>query len=76
MPSPRAAFDWQDPLLLDTQLTETERLVRDTARAYAQEKLQRRQVQPGLHYQAWGSILANAADPGSQVCGVLQKAEH
>jgi glutaryl-CoA dehydrogenase len=35
----RAIFDWQDPFLLDQQLTEEERLVRDTARAYAQDKL-------------------------------------
>ena len=32
-------FDWQDPLLLEQELTEDERIVRDTARAYAQEKL-------------------------------------
>ena len=32
-------FDWQDPFLLDQQLEEDERLVRDTARAYAQTKL-------------------------------------
>ena len=31
-----AGFDWQDPFLLDDQLTEEERLVRDTARGYAQ----------------------------------------
>src|SRR4051794_1956875 len=34
-----AAFDWQDPLDLDSELTEDERLVRGTARAYAQDKL-------------------------------------
>jgi glutaryl-CoA dehydrogenase len=34
-----ASFDWQDAFLLDSQLTEDERLVRDTARGYAQEKL-------------------------------------
>ena len=34
-----ASFDWQDPFHLDAQLTEEERLVRDTARAYAQQKL-------------------------------------
>ncbi|OWK32961.1 acyl-CoA dehydrogenase [Sphingomonas mucosissima] len=33
------AFDWADPFLLDEQLSEDERMVRDTARAYAQEKL-------------------------------------
>ncbi len=33
------AFDWADPFLLDDQLSEDERMVRDTARAYAEEKL-------------------------------------
>src|SRR6266540_7532508 len=32
-------FQWDDPLLLDEQLTADERLIRDNARAYAQEKL-------------------------------------
>lgn len=32
-------FDWQDPFALDAQLTDEERIVRDTARDYAQEKL-------------------------------------
>ena len=31
--------NWQDPLLLEESLTEEERLVRDTARAYARDKL-------------------------------------
>ena len=34
-----ASFQWDDPFLLDDQLTEDERLIRDTARAYAQDKL-------------------------------------
>ena len=38
----KAAFDWADPLRLDDQLSEEERLVRDAARAYAQDKLQPR----------------------------------
>src|SRR5512139_885608 len=37
--APTARFDWTDPLLLDAQLTEEERMVRETARAYAQERL-------------------------------------
>jgi glutaryl-CoA dehydrogenase len=32
-------FDWADPFALDAQLADEERLVRDTAHAYAQEKL-------------------------------------
>ncbi len=38
-PSSRPLFVWDDPLLLDDQLSEEERMVRDTARDYAQEKL-------------------------------------
>src|SRR5262245_43024963 len=32
-------FDWQDPLGLDADLTEEERMVRDSARAFSQDKL-------------------------------------
>ena len=35
-------FDWTDPFGLDAQLSDEERLVRDTAEAYAQERLQPR----------------------------------
>jgi len=35
----KPAFQWDDPLLLDEQLTAEERMVRDAARAYAQDKL-------------------------------------
>ena len=35
----KAQFHWEDPLLLDQQLTEDERMVRDAAQAYAQDKL-------------------------------------
>ncbi|MGC3987200.1 MAG: acyl-CoA dehydrogenase [Pseudorhodoferax sp.] len=34
-----ARFDWQDPFQLDQQLTEDERLIRDAARAYCQDRL-------------------------------------
>jgi len=34
-----ASFDWQDPLLLEEQLTDEERMIRDSARAFAQEAL-------------------------------------
>ena len=34
-----ASFNWEDPLLLDTQLTADERQVREAARAYCQDKL-------------------------------------
>ena len=37
-------FDWEDPFRLSDQLTEEERMLRDAARAYAQEKLQSRVI--------------------------------
>ena len=39
------SFNWEDPLMLDTQLTEEERMIRDAARAYAQDKLQPRIIE-------------------------------
>ena len=44
----RAEFRWDDPLLFDDLLTEDERLIRDTARAYAQDKLMPRVVEAHL----------------------------
>ena len=35
----RAAFVWDDPLLLDEQFSAEERMIRDTAREYAQDRL-------------------------------------
>ncbi len=37
-------FDWEDPFLFESQLSEEERMIRDTARAYAQEQLQPRVI--------------------------------
>ncbi len=39
MSASRPRFEWLDPLLLDQQLNDTERMVRDAARAYAQDRL-------------------------------------
>jgi glutaryl-CoA dehydrogenase len=35
----KVQFQWDDPLLLDQQLTEDERMVRDAAQAYCRDKL-------------------------------------
>jgi glutaryl-CoA dehydrogenase len=37
--SSAAQFDWRDPLLFEDQLDEDERMIRDSARAYAEDKL-------------------------------------
>ncbi len=43
--SPRPSFQWEDPFLLEEQLDEEERLVRDSARDYAQDKLMPRIIE-------------------------------
>ena len=43
------AFHWEDPLLLDRQLNEDERMVRDAAAAYCQEKLMPRVLEAFRH---------------------------
>ena len=45
----RLTFDCLDPLLLDQQLTEEERMVQATARAYAQEQLMPRVLEAFRH---------------------------
>lgn len=40
-----AAFDWADPLRLDDQLTDDERMIRDSAHAFAQSELQPRVIE-------------------------------
>jgi len=44
-----AEFDWADPLLLNAQLTEEERLVRDSMASYAQDKLMPRILEAHRH---------------------------
>ena len=43
--SPKAEFVWADPFLIEEQLTEDERLIRDAAESYAQDKLLPRVVE-------------------------------
>ena len=33
-----ASFNWEDPFLLEDQFSEEERMIRDTAKAYCQDK--------------------------------------
>ncbi len=45
----RPSFNWQDPLLLDSLLSEEERMVRDSAHQYCQEKLMPRILEANRH---------------------------
>ena len=42
-------FKWDDPFLLNDQLTDEERMIRDTARKYCQDKLQSRILEANRH---------------------------
>jgi glutaryl-CoA dehydrogenase len=57
-------FDWADPLNLDRQLTDEEKLVRDTAEAYAQEKLQPRVTEAYLNEHFDRAILSEMGELG------------
>ena len=56
-PSSKASFEWADPFLLDEQLTEDERLIRDSARDYCQDKLMPRVLEANRHEKFDRSIL-------------------
>jgi len=45
----KPTFQWDDPLLLEDQLSEDERMVRDSARAYCQERLMPRVLEAHRH---------------------------
>ncbi len=60
----KAVFDWADPLLLDAQLTEDERMVRDAARAYCQDKLQPRVLEAFRHEKTDPAIFREMGELG------------
>lgn len=59
-----AQFSWEDPFLLDDQLSEDERMMRDAARAYAQEKLQPRIIEAYAHETCEPGIFAEMGGMG------------
>jgi glutaryl-CoA dehydrogenase len=57
-------FHWDDPLLLDQQLTSDERMVRDAAAAYAQEKLMPRVLEAFRHEKMDTAIFREMGELG------------
>jgi glutaryl-CoA dehydrogenase len=56
--SRKPAFRWDDPLLVDLQLSEEERMARDSAHDYAQERLMPRVLDAFRHETSDPSIFA------------------
>jgi len=57
-------FNWEDPLLLDAQLTDEERMVRDAARSWAQERLQPRVLEAFRHEKTDPAIFREMGQLG------------
>ncbi|MBD8575110.1 acyl-CoA dehydrogenase [Pseudomonas syringae] len=62
--SGKASFNWIDPLLLDQQLTEEERMVRDSAEQFAQDKLAPRVLEAFRHEQTDPRIFREMGEIG------------
>jgi len=57
-------FDWSDPFRLSDQLTEDERMIQDSARAYAQEKLQPRVIDAFANEETDAGIFKEMGEMG------------
>ncbi len=62
--SVKASFVWDDPLLLDQQLSQDERMVRDAASAYCQKKLAPRILEAFRHEKTDAKIFREMGELG------------
>jgi glutaryl-CoA dehydrogenase len=62
--SHRPEFQWEDPLFFDEQLTEEERMIRDAARSYCQEKLMPRVLEANRHERFDREIMNELGELG------------
>jgi glutaryl-CoA dehydrogenase len=60
----KATFQWDDPLLLEQQMSDEERMVRDAARSYAQDKLAPRILDAFRHEKSDPSIFREMGELG------------
>ena len=63
-PAAKAHFSWEDPLLLDEQLSEDERMVREAARDYCQDKLMPRILEANRHERFDRAIMTEMGAMG------------
>ncbi|MBK0400343.1 acyl-CoA dehydrogenase [Limibaculum sp. M0105] len=63
-PATRQKFVWDDPFLLDDQLSEEERMIRDTARAFAEEKLAPRVIEAYAQEKTDAGIFREMGEMG------------
>ena len=64
MAKAKAVFNWADPLLLDAQISDDERAVRDAAHSYCQERLAPRVLEAFRHEKTDASIFREMGELG------------
>ena len=64
IPTTKPAFVWEDPLLLEDELSDDERMIRDSARAYCQEKLMTRVLEANRHEKFHREIMSEMGELG------------
>lgn len=73
MPAAKAPFNWEDPLLLDSFLEEDERLIRDSAHQYCQERLMPRILEANRHERFDRDIMNELGELGLLGCTLPEK---
>ncbi|WP_286265036.1 acyl-CoA dehydrogenase [Thalassotalea atypica] len=71
--SNRTAFNWQDPLFLDSLLTEEERMIRDSAHQYCQDKLMPRVLEANRNEKFDVEIMKELGELGLLGCTLPEK---
>lgn len=69
----QASFNWEDPLLLDLQLTEDERMVRESARQFAESKLRPRVLEAFRNEQTDPEIFREMGETGLLGCTIPEQ---
>ncbi len=64
MANDRAPFNWEDPFLLESQLSEEERLIMSSTRDYAREKLMSRVLEANRHEHFHREIMNEMGELG------------
>lgn len=60
----KVTFDWQDPLLLESQLSDEERMIRDAARGYCNDKLMPRVISANREERFDREIMTELGEQG------------
>jgi glutaryl-CoA dehydrogenase len=69
-PHPKTTFHWEDPLLLDEQISGEERQIREAARTYCQERLMPRVLEANRHEKFHREIMNEMGDLGFLGCTI------